>query len=291
MRKAFIDKLAIFGPGLLGGSLAGAVRRHQLAGEICVWARRSAAAEAVVRRGWADVATTDVAAAVEDAQMVVLATPVGAMPELARTIVCSNPSSDCLVTDVGSVKRFVVENVAPIFDSAKITFTGSHPMAGGEAAGFDAARDDLFDDAACILTPHAASIPRLRVFWERLGCRVFIMSPAEHDAAIARISHLPHLTASALTLAALADGPEARSVIGRGFRDTTRVASADPALWTEILLKNRSSVEGPLRDLIQRLSAVLDFLGDADEKALRDVLTEAKRLRDQANDASPISHG
>jgi prephenate dehydrogenase len=286
-----IKKLAIFGPGLLGGSLAGATRRHRLAGEIHVWGRRAEAVEAVVTRRWADRGTTDVAAAAEGADLVILATPVGAMPELAAQLVRVPLAPGALVTDVGSVKTFVAHNVAPIFEAAGITFIGSHPMAGSETGGFDAARDDLFDGAPCILTPHAASLPRLRNFWESLGCRIAVMSPREHDAAIARISHLPHLVASAVALAALDDYPEILSLAGRGFRDTTRVASGDPMLWSEILLENRDALAAPLRDLSNRLCALLDFLKDRDEKALRDFLAEAKRLRDQANESRPDFHG
>jgi prephenate dehydrogenase len=286
-----INKLAIFGPGLVGGSLAGAARRHRLAAEIRVWARRPDAAQAVVARGWADAGTTDVAAAAEGADFLILATPVGVMPELARRLAGVRLATDAVVTDVGSVKTFVARNVAPIFEAAGITFIGSHPMAGSEAAGFEAARDDLFDGAACILTPHAASLPRLREFWESLGCRIAVMTPNEHDAAIARISHLPHLTASALTLAALTDQADIVSLVGRGFRDTTRIASGDASLWTEILLENHDAIEPPLEDLTRRLAALLDFLKNRNEMALRKFLTEAKCLRDQANDPRANCHG
>ena len=284
-----VRRLAVFGPGLLGGSLAGAVRRAGLADEIHVWARRVEAAEQVVARGWADLGTSDVRAAAEGADLVVLATPVGAMPELARQLVDVRMGDGVLVTDVGSVKGFVEAKVAPIFDAAGVTFIGSHPMAGSETGGFEAARDDLFTGAACVLTPHAASMPRLREFWTRLGCRLTILTPLEHDAVVARISHLPHLAASATALAALENDPAAARIGGRGFRDTTRVASGDPRLWTEILLENREALEAPLARLIARLGEVLDFLRRSDEEQLRRFLAQAKRLRDQATD--PQSNG
>jgi prephenate dehydrogenase len=280
-----VRRLAVFGPGLLGGSLAGAVRRLRVADEIRVWSRRADAAERVVARGWADLGTTEVETAAEGADFVVLATPVRVMPELARRLVGANLGAGALVTDVGSVKGFVEREVAPIFDQAGITFIGSHPMAGAETAGFDSARDDLFDGAACVLTPHAASLPRLRAFWEALGCRLSVMTPAEHDAAVARISHLPHLAASATALAALDGDPAAARIGGPGFRDTTRVASGDPPLWTEILLENRDALERPIEDLIRRLGEALDFLRRADEQHLRQFLAEAKRLRDEAAEA------
>jgi prephenate dehydrogenase len=287
-------RLAILGPGLLGGSLAGAARRCRLAGEIRVWARRRAAAEAVVARGWADVASDEVAEAVEGADLIVLATPVGVMPDLARRIVAVRDrlAEGVLITDVGSVKGYVAAQVAPIFEAAGLTFIGSHPMAGAETAGFEAAREDLFHGAACILTPHAASLPRLRAVWDRLGCRLFTMTPEAHDAAVARVSHLPHVAASAVTLAALAADPGDAAVAGRGFRDTTRIASGDAGLWAEILLENRAALEAPLADLIARLGEVLDFVRRADDEGLRQFLAEAKILRDRAlATADPRSHG
>lgn len=286
-----VQKLAIFGPGLLGGSLAGAARRHGVAGEIRVWGRRREVAEQVAARGWADFASDDVAEVAAGTDLIVLATPVGVMPALAGQIVAAKDRlpAEVIVTDVGSVKGFVAEKVAPIFDGAGLTFIGSHPMAGAETAGFAAARDTLFDGAACILTPHAASIERLKIFWQRLGCRLFTMDPAAHDAAIAQVSHLPHLAASAVALAALADGPERGALAGGGLRDTTRVASGDAGLWTEILLENRQALEAPLEALIARLGEALDFLRRGDEGPLRHFLTEAKRLRDLAFD--PTTHG
>ncbi len=282
----FVKKLAILGPGLLGGSLAGAVRRLQLAGEVRIWARRDEGAQKVVAKGWADLATTDVAEAVNGADFVVLATPVGAMPALARQIVAARLAAEAIVTDVGSVKGYVAENVAPIFDAAGVTFIGSHPMAGAETAGFEAARDTLFHGAACILTPHAASLPRLREFWQQLGCRITVMTPAEHDAAVARVSHLPHLAASAIALAAVKGAESALEIAGNGFRDTTRIAAGDPALWTEILLENREALRGPLAALVAELTRTLGLLEKGDAPALAAFLAEAKRLRDLARGVS-----
>ena len=287
-----VSTLAILGPGLLGGSLAGAVRRAGVAREVRVWARREESAQRVVDRGWADFASAEVEAVVTGADLIVLATPVGVMPELARRIVAVGErlAAGVTITDVGSVKGYVAAEVAPIFEAAGLTFVGSHPMAGAETAGFGAARDDLFDRAACILTPQAATVAGLREFWERLGCRLFTMTPAEHDAMVARVSHLPHVAASAVVLAALGGGGGGGlgggglggGGAGRGFRDTTRIASGDPDLWTEILVENRLALEAPLQDLIDRLGEVLDFVRRSDDEKLRHFLAEAKSLRDQA---------
>lgn len=283
-----IERLAILGPGLLGGSLAGAVRQKGLAREIRVWARSRAKAAAVVARpwgesdqGWADVATDHVEEAVEGADFIVLATPVGAMPELARRIAdCRTQlAPQVLITDVGSVKGFVATEVAPILEGAGLTFIGSHPMAGGERAGFEAARADLFEGAACVLTPHAASLPRLRAFWEALGCRLFVMKPQEHDEAVARISHLPHAVASILTLAALAEAEATAALAGNGLRDSTRIAAGDAALWTEILLENRQPVLSALETMQHQLADFLEALRAGEAERLHERLEEARRLR------------
>lgn len=283
-----IKRLAILGPGLLGGSLAGAVREKDLAHEIRVWARSRAKAEAVVARpwgssgkGWGDFATDRVEEAVDGADFIVLATPVGAMPELARQIAACRErlSPDVLITDVGSVKGFVAAEVAPIFEAAGLTFIGSHPMAGGERAGFEAARADLFEGAACVLTPHAASLPRLRAFWEALGCRLYVLTPQAHDEAVARISHLPHAVASILTLAALSGAEERAALAGNGLRDSTRIAAGDPALWTEILLENRAPVVEALEAMQQELSEWLAVLREGAAEPLHARLKEAQRLR------------
>lgn len=287
-------RLAILGPGLLGGSLAGAARMAGAAEEIRVWARRQAAADLVVARGWADVASDSVSVVVDGADLIVLATPVGAMPALAHQIVANRDrlTPGVVITDVGSVKGCVAEKVAPVFEAAGLTFVGSHPMAGAEVAGFEAARADLFQGAACILTGPGNPPPRLREFWQSVGCRLFTMTPSEHDAAVARVSHVPHLAASAVALAVLRGAIEDGVLAGRGFRDTTRVASGDPALWTEILLENGAAIEKPLADLVARLSEALDFVRCSDDGQLRQFLAEAKSLRDQALAApdSP-SHG
>jgi prephenate dehydrogenase len=226
--------------------------------------------------------TTEVADAVDGAGFIILATPVGAMPGLAQRMLETRLMPGVIVTDVGSVKGFVAKSVAPLFDAAGVTFIGSHPMAGGELAGFDAAREDLFEGAPCILTPHAHSLDPVRTFWQRLGCVITVMTPDEHDSVIARVSHLPHVAASAVAVAALGGPASALDVCGRGFLDTTRIAAGDPDLWTEILMQNRDALRQPLTTLIDRLRAVLDFLENGDEEALRRFLVEGKLWRDRA---------
>lgn len=277
--------IAIFGPGLLGGSLAMAVRKLWPKAELRVWARSIEKLEDVQQRELADMASTEAADVAAGASLLILATPICSMATLAETIapVCA---AGAIVTDVGSVKGSVVAALEPIFARAsQATFIGSHPMAGSERAGIEAARADLFEGARCLITPtensDAAAVQRVESFWQALGCSTESMSPTVHDRKVARISHLPHVTASALVLAALSSDPSAMSCVANGFRDSTRIAAGDPELWTGILSDNRTEVLSSLTDLSTRITELVEILSNSNEEALRRFLASAKSLRDQ----------
>ncbi len=293
-RPASPTTVAIFGPGLLGGSLALAVQKLTPGAEVRIWARREEAVADIRARGIASRVTTSISDAAGGAHLIVLATPIGAMPNLARRIALCDPSPGCVVTDVGSVKGSVVNALEPIFANTPSLFIGSHPMAGSEKTGLDAARADLFEGAACILTPTPHTDPvaldRLRQFWSRLGCRLLEMSPQEHDRKVARISHLPHVMAAITTLAALRLDPAALDCAAGGFRDTTRVAAGDPAMWAGILSENRSEVLTALREATDTVRELLEIVEGLDEEKLRLFLAEAKIHRDRLT-AGPSAYG
>ena len=272
--------LAILGPGLLGGSIALAARRAG-GGRIALWARRAEAVAEVAALGLADAVSTDLRAIVADADLVILCVPIGAMPALAREI-AGLISPRTIVTDVGSVKAPVVAELGEIFRE-RGRFVGSHPMAGSEQNGIRAARAELFDDAACILTPDAASdaaaVAELRAFWQTLGCRVLEVSPAAHDEIVALVSHLPHLLAATLVHTVLAENARAFEFSGPGFRDTTRVAAGPPAMWAEILRANRDAVRKSAEAMIEKLRGILTLL-DRDQP-MTEFLTQAKAQRDR----------
>lgn len=273
--------LSIYGPGLLGGSLALALQERMPEVKLRFWARRESAAAAIQARGIEAEFFTDAAAAAREASLIILCTPVETMAGLAGQIVQADLAPDCLVTDVGSVKGSVVRAVEPILGAR---FIGSHPMAGSEKTGVEAARADLFQNAACLLTPsdltRPADLLRLRDFWSALGCRLLEFGADEHDIKVARISHLPHMMAAITTLAALRSDPSAVSCVAGGFRDTTRVAGGDPGLWTGIAMSNRPALIAQLREASAGLAELLHILEAADETALRQFLAEAKSLRD-----------
>ena len=201
------------------------------------------------------------------------------MPALARQIATADLAPDCLITDVGSVKGQVVRELEPILGSR---FIGSHPMAGSEKTGIEAAKAHLFEKAACLLTPTAhtekADLQRLRDFWQALGCRLLEFAPDEHDTKVARISHLPHMMAVVTTLAALRGDPSAAQCVAGGFRDTTRVSAGDPGLWTGIALGNRPALISQLQEASSTLAELLHILETSDEAALRQFLATAKAL-------------
>jgi len=156
-------------------------------------------------------------------------------------------------------------------------------MAGSEKTGIEAARADLFVNAACLLTPTAETrgpdLERLRVFWQALGCRLLEFGPDEHDVKVARISHLPHMMAAVTTLAALRHDPGAVSCVAGGFRDTTRVAGGDPGLWTGIAMGNRPALIDRLREASAAMGELIEILEKSDEAALTSFLAEAQALR------------
>ncbi len=272
------SKISVLCPGLLGGSLAMAAQEAGLAREVWAWVRRESAL-AVTRDHLPGVCvTSDLSAAAQGADCVVLASPVDAMPALAQRLL---PwlQADCLVTDVGSVKGVVAESVAPLFNGTA-SFIGSHPMAGAETTGVQAASPSLFQGAACVVTPRLGDTPelvaRVSLLWQRLGCRVFQMTPLDHDQRVARISHLPHLLAAVLTKAA-AKMPESLELCGPGFRDCTRVAMGSPAMWDGIFRDNRDSLLDAISVLEQSLAEARVLVESGAD--MTPFLAEAAQLR------------
>ncbi len=281
--NSFSDtRIAVFGPGLLGGSLLMDARELG-ARELRVWARREESLTEVKNRGLADFAGTDPVEVAQGADVLVLCVPVGGMVDLARKLSEASPAGDAIFTDVGSVKGMVMQGVAAEFARAGLHFIGSHPMAGSERTGLSAARTGLYRNAACILTPPpevpAGAVERLHAFWRALGCRTVEMDAATHDATVARISHLPHLAAVLTTLAAFRPDTGAAQYAAGGLRDTTRVASGDPSMWREILMENRAALLPALRDLRDAADGCLHLLEQGDGDRLFSLLEEARALR------------
>jgi cyclohexadieny/prephenate dehydrogenase len=278
-----LRKLSILGPGLLGGSIGLAAKQRKVARRVAIWARRPEAADQAYQIGAADEATHDLAKVVADAELVVLATPIGVMRALAEQM---RPAlaEGCIVTDVGSVKYPIVSALSTALQG-QARFVGSHPMAGSEQSGIEAARRDLFDNAVCIVTPREdtdkAALQVVYDFWKAIGCSVKTLAPLEHDEIVARISHLPHVVAAAVVNVVYNDGSQPMNFVGPGFKDFTRIASGPFEMWTEICLENREEIGRALDALMEELGKIRAAVENGDAVELRTMLKRAKHFRDE----------
>ena len=272
------EKVAIRGVGLLGGSIGLALRRAEFDGPIVGLGRRAVSLEAAIAAGTIDRGFLDVAPALEGADLVVLAGPVGTFADLMAAA-AGHLSPAALVTDVGSTKAQVVRWANRLLP-APGRFVGAHPIAGSEKRGPQFARADLFDGACCVLTPTArtdpAALARATRLWEALGMRTVMMSPPTHDRVLARVSHLPHAVAAALMR--LADRP-LQDLAGPGFVDMTRLAGGDPELWRDIFLTNRPATQAAIARLIRELERFSRLLARGDGAVLRQYLADAQQQR------------
>lgn len=277
-------RLAVVGVGLLGGSVAKAARAQGLAREIVGVGRDGARLQPALADGTLDRATTDVAAGVRDADLVVLAAPVRTIEELLPHV-WRAAAEDALVTDVGSTKRAIVSVAQRLALGRAVAFVGSHPMAGSEQSGFAVARADLFQGATVIVTPAETSPPAaiktVTAFWEGAGAgRVLTLDADAHDRAVAAISHVPHLVAFALMDGVARFDAAALDVAARGFLDTTRIAASDPVVWEEIFLANRDAIGTGLRTFERALGDLARLVEAADAPALRAALARIKAERE-----------
>lgn len=281
VRVTEFRRIAVLGPGLLGGSVALAIAKRHPDYSVVLWGR-SLERVAEIRSAGFEHVTSDLALAVRDAELIILAVPVGAMAALGRQLLEVGVKTGVFVTDVGSVKVHPHESLGQLMKEQDLCFIGSHPMAGSERAGFSAANPDLFEGAPCILTNDNSrpdeELHRLMGFWAGLGARSAVMSAAEHDRLVARISHVPHVLASVCALVAL-EQPEDGKFAGPGLRDTSRVAAGDPPMWAEILLENRKEILGPLRESASILTRLADLLAANKADALAAVLEEGQTRR------------
>jgi len=278
-----IRRLAIVGVGLLGGSVARAARAHGVAGEIVGIGRDGARLAAALRDGALDHATTDLPGGVAGADLVILGATVAANPVLLERVWAA-AGDGAIVTDVGSTKRSIVRAAERLAATRPLAFVGSHPMAGSERSGYAASRADLFDGALVVVTPTDATEPRavkgVTAFWEGLGARVTALDPDSHDRGVAAISHLPHLVAYALMAAIARDGADALPLAARGFRDTTRIAASDPAMWAEIFVDNRDALLARTGEFRRALDELERLVRGADRAAIETLLSRIKVARE-----------
>jgi prephenate dehydrogenase len=263
--------------------VAKAARADRLAGEIVAVGRRRESLEPALSDGVADRITTDIAAGVAGADLCILATPVATLVELLPAV-WDAAADDVVITDVGSTKAAIVAAAESLAARRRIAFVGSHPMAGSEQSGYRVARPDLFRGATVVVTPTdrtpAPTVKRVVELWEALGARVTAMDPATHDRAVAAISHLPHLVADALVDAVVRLDPSFFELAARGFKDTTRIAAADPRMWREIFQENRAALREALTVFRASLDHLERLLDDGDVTRIEAELDRIRAVRE-----------
>lgn len=284
-QQAAYGSITVVGPGLLGGSVAMAVRQHMPGCDLRVWARREQPLAYLREHGVTQHTYTDLQDAVRDAELVILATPIGCFESLAREMLPAL-REDALVTDVGSVKAYVHRTTGALLTQRGHRFIGSHPMAGTEKTGVENAFADLLRGATVALTNDhgvpAEDEARLAAFWQGLGCSTYAMTPDNHDRAVARVSHVPHVLAALCARAAAGDDvPQAdlQRLAAGGFRDTTRVCCGPAPMWADILWENDVAVRRALTDCMGQMQTVIDLLNKQDKAGLRRWLETAADCR------------
>jgi len=279
------QRLALIGVGLIGSSIARVARRKRLVGSIVAADSSEEVRKRVEELGLADSMARSTAAAVENADLVILCVPVGAMGEVAQEI-GPHLRPGAIVTDVGSVKGAVIAAVAKHLPSG-VHFVPGHPVAGTEQSGPEAGFATLFRKRWCILTPpegtDSKAVARLAEFWTAAGANVEIMSPAHHDLVLAITSHVPHLIAynivgTAADLETVTQSEVIKFSAG-GFRDFTRIAASDPTMWRDVFLNNKEAVLETLGRFTEDLSALQRMIRNGDGQGLFDLFTRTRAIR------------
>jgi cyclohexadieny/prephenate dehydrogenase len=289
------EKVALIGVGLIGSSMAHAMRRAGVASHIAGYSPRAETREKAKAVGFADSLHDTLGACVRDADLVVLATPVGSCGAIAREI-AGDLKPGAIVTDVGSVKTAVVRDVGPHIPEG-VHFIPAHPIAGTEHSGPEAGFAELFDGRWCILTPppgtdHKA-VEKLEGFWRALGSQVDVMDARHHDLVLAITSHVPHLIAynivgTADDLETVTESEVIKYSAG-GFRDFTRIAASDPTMWRDVFLNNREAVLEVLGRFSEDLSALQRAIRWGDGDALFNLFTRTRAIRRGILDAGQDS--
>jgi len=273
------NKITIIGLGLIGGSLALAIKEKKLAKEIAGVSRRKSTIKEALKNKIVDSGTLDLEDGVKDSDFIIIATPVFKIVSIAKRV-ARFLKKGAILTDVGSTKRHIVRSIEKAVPKG-IDFVGSHPIAGSERSGIKSANKDLFKNACCILTKtkktNPKAIGKVKKFWENLGIEVIIMRPQMHDKALSKISHLSHAVSASLVNSV---GKSRLDLAAGGFKDATRVASGEPELWRDIFLTNKDNLIKDIGILKKELNKVEAALRNNDQAGLLRLLHKAKVVRD-----------
>jgi prephenate dehydrogenase len=273
-----LKQITVIGLGLLGGSIASGVLRSFSGVKVVGFSHQASTRSRARELAVASEVVDSLEKSVCGTDLVILATPINTFEDIFGRIGKSLPDG-CIVTDVGSTKVLAhrwAQNILP----RRLHYVGSHPIAGSEQRGVDFARDDLCDRAMCILTTtqrtNQRAVKILEEFWSKLGCSVKIMKPAEHDRIFANVSHVPHVTATALINAT--SGKELRFA-GKGFLDTSRIASGPANIWADVLLTNTGNISRGIDKVIAELKKLKKAVDNKDREQIEKLLAAAKKKR------------
>ncbi len=273
-----LRQITVLGLGLLGGSIGSAILRCFPGVKVVGYTHRPRTRAKAGKLAVATEISDDIARSVSAADLVILATPISTFEKYFSQIAGALPSG-CIVTDVGSTKVWPHRWAAKILPK-NVHYVGSHPVAGSEQRGVEFARDDLFDRAICILTTtkktNRKAVQTLRKFWTALGCRVKLMRPAEHDRIFANVSHLPHITAAALINA---NNSKELKFAGKGFIDTSRIASGPANIWADVLVANANNIARGIDRITLELANLRKAITSQNKKQIETLLKAARKKR------------
>ncbi len=284
-----VESVAIVGLGLIGGSLARALRKNGFARRFIGYGHRKPSLERGVELGVIDCYTLDLDELIAQADVIVIATPTLVASEMLKEILprLSRQSRTPIITDVASVKGSLLDTAQAVVGSMPPRLVLAHPIAGSERSGVDASDENLFEDHRVILTPVEGNDPEagelIRAMWESTGAEVIDMKVAEHDAVLAATSHLPHVLAYAL-VDALAQSDASEDIFrfaAGGFRDFTRIASSDPVMWRDISVANKDALLQSITLFSDRLEILREKVENEDSDGLLEIFSRAKDARDE----------
>ena len=278
-------RVSIIGVGLIGGSIALAMRRLKLANEIIGLGRRIENLKQAKKLKIIDAWSLKPKEAVRNAELIILATPMGAMPELVKSI-AQDFKPGAILTDVGSTKLKMIEKILPLLDE-KVDFVPAHPIAGREKTGAKYADAELFKNRWTIITPTQRSskkgVLRIKRLWLALGAKVEVMSPKDHDEILAYISHLPHIVAYGL-VSAIWNKEQALPVLrfsAGGFKDFIRIAGSSPEMWRDICLENKDMIINALNQYQNQLEELKKMMVKEDGKGLEKVFSKSRQVKEK----------
>jgi len=281
------SRITIIGVGHIGGSLAWALKRYGYVGEVYGVDRDQNTLEYALREQIIDLGSNNLKDAVKNSDIVVIATYVGLIPKIAKSIV-SYLSPKTIVTDVGSIKAKIVNEIEDFLPD-NIHFVGGHPIAGTQRSGISFSNSELFRGKKCVLTPTSKtdkeSLDKVYKMWKLVGSEVITMDPQFHDRVFAYVSHLPHVVAYALINSVGSAGGEDNffNFAGGGLSDFTRISESSPQLWSEILLANKQNIVDSLEDFKKEIEIIQGAMEDEDFKKLIDNLTKAVSVKRRVN--------